>query len=142
MWKQKIGFPFAAPGICWGEHGRRWLDRYLELDGPLPDVWHFHIYAYSLESVFAAILDMKRFYPTLPIIISEVAGAVHSVDEAVMDGISLAVKHGSVQAAAWFSAYYEDWENPSLLTKSGKLTALGKKYTDGLETVWLPFISK
>lgn len=140
MWRKQVGYPFAAPGICWGEYGRRWLDRYLELGGPLPDVWHFHIYAYSMESVGAAILDMKRLYPSRPIIISECAGAVKSVDKVVMDGIRLACTREDIQAGAWFSAYYETWEEPSLLTKDGELTELGIKYISGLEEVYLPMI--
>lgn len=43
-WRALVGGPWAGPGILWGDPGRVWLDAYLRLGGPIPDVWAIHIY--------------------------------------------------------------------------------------------------
>lgn len=43
-WLALVGGRWAGPGILWSDGGRDWLDAYLALGGPIPDVWAVHIY--------------------------------------------------------------------------------------------------
>jgi hypothetical protein len=130
--------PIALPGILWNDHGQAWLREYLEAGGAKPDAWHFHVYCSTAGQVSSMVDHMIAVYGDRPIIISEVAGAVDGANEDVMRGVRNVLADGRIQAAAWFSAYYDKWEAPSLLTESGKLTRLGDMFIEEQHTVYLP----
>ena len=132
--------PIALPGILWNDRGRSWLDEYIAADGPLPDVWHFHIYCYTSSQVHSIIKHMAYVYGDRPIIISEIAGAVENANADVMRGIRKALADDTVQAAAWFSAYYDKWPEPSLLTAEGELTEIGELFVAEQHAVHLPVV--
>lgn len=134
------GLPFAAPGVLWNEQGRKWLEEYLSAGGPEPDAWHFHIYAWSAGHFLAEIASMNRMWSRRPIIISECAGAVDNANLDVMRGVKEALRTGRIQAAAWFSARYEAFDDPSLLTADGQLTEIGAAFTAPEYTVHLPAV--
>ena len=45
-WRAEYSGPIACCGtVLWdGDWWRQWLDAYLAAGGPVPDVWHFHVY--------------------------------------------------------------------------------------------------
>jgi hypothetical protein len=131
----------ALPGIIWNTRGWGWLNEYEAAGGPKPDAYHFHIYDWQAQDVRNAVREMHRIYGDRPIIISEIAGGVDAAHKPVMDAIKAEVATGRyVQAAAWFSAYYEGFMSPNLLTAAGQLTALGEQWERELETVHLPVV--
>jgi len=134
--------PIALPGILWNDEGRAWLAEYKAAGGPLPDVWHFHIYCYSADQVWSIVDHMRSAYGDRPIIISEIAGAVDDANEDVMRGVRRALADGRIQAAAWFSAYDEVWPDPNLLTDNCTLTRLGDVYIaePELHTTYIPAV--
>ncbi len=87
---------------CW----RRWLDGWLAAGGPLPDVWHIHIYAPTI----AKWLEQYNLWQTwnsqhgsLPTIISECGEGpeVYAYLRTFSDP--------RVQALLWFTDFSEPW---------------------------------
>jgi hypothetical protein len=126
---------FAVPGVLWDElgygHGVVWMEEYERIGGYLPDTLHFHLYNYTARHIQHCIGTLRRKYPNKRLIISECAGAVNAANGQVMDAISGAIKKGDIQAAAWFSAYYEKWHGPDLLDRTYTLTDAGMQYVGG-----------
>ena len=73
-----------------------------------------------------------------PVAVSEFA----STDEpaALMQTVRGMLASGRLHMAAWFSAYWADWPEPSLLTASGELTEIGKLFAAEQHTVYLPAV--
>jgi len=149
-WQESVGGQIALPGLYWDtyEHGKAWLDEYVRLGGPIPDYWAVHMYqpaGHQWRAGFPGMIEHLRGIADIPILLTECGGSYN--DEAcileVMHEVWLAVERGDVQAAWWFSAYYEaDMPHNNLLTDDGKLTPIGEAYRRMHSTVFMPQVSK
>jgi len=134
----------ALPGVLndYTGYGRDWTKAYLAAGGPMPDAWHFHVYEPNGQQVHARIDAWKRLVDdTRPIIVSEVGCWLDRPERMaeVMDAARMECATGSIQAAAHFSARYEaDMQHSDLLTATGDLTALGRRYVAEQHTVYMP----
>lgn len=148
-WRKRMGawsVDYAAPGVNLSAHrintGLTWLDAYLFEGGPVPPNWHVHIYG----DVGAFVESLKRFEDWMdsngvrrPIIVSEFA----STDEpgALMATVQGMLRSGRLREAFWFSAYWADWPEPSLLTADGDLTQIGEAWMQAAHNVYLPHVT-
>ncbi len=144
---EPLGVRFALPGILWDvfDHGRAWLNDYLAAGGPLPDCWHIHLYDYRGQAWTKRLhgaLEYLAGLRDLPVIVTECASWSAQTNADVLQAVRQALRAGNIQAAAWFSAYDELWEAPSLLTENGKLTKLGDLFVAKPEqhTTYIPAV--
>lgn len=147
-WQQRMGawaVDYAACGVNISLHridvALDWLFGYLSHGGPVPPTWHIHIYGNADQfdgalGIFERWTDIKNV--RRPIIVSEFA----STDEpaALMWTVEDMLRTGRLRAAYWFSAYWADWPEPSLLTADGELTEIGEAWMAQGETVHLPIV--
>ncbi len=87
---------------CW----RRWLDGFLAAGGPLPDVWHIHIYARTVaawQAQYELWQVWNEQHGNLPTIISECGEGpeVYAYLRRFTDA--------RVQALLWFTDFSEPW---------------------------------
>lgn len=144
--------PIALPGILMHDaKGLDWLDLYLSLNGPLPDFWAIHIYAWTADDwraqwrkfqdwMWSRQTDVRR-----PVIVTECASWGDRVGEQVevMDTVwDVLQTESRLAAALWFSAHcatnpgHEWWARSDVLNAQGELTDLGKHFmalTQGAE---------
>ena len=141
---------YAAPGVNISLHrltgALDWLDSYLFEGGPIPHAWHVHVYGgvdafkRSIEGFEAW---MRRNRVERPVIVSEVASTEEPAE--LMALLRQWLRSGRLLMAAWFSAYWEDWPEPSLLipvsTGTGyDLTEIGELFVAEQYTVHLPVV--
>lgn len=128
---------YAAPGVAVGAAGFAWLERYLGAGGPVPDMWHIHIYGCTEPEEWLAAWSQWRAWMidhnvARPTIISETNGwtATAYGQQRVMEQIDAVLEHDDLlQAAAWFATRYE-WGagHPLLLDDAGGLTPVGDTF--------------
>lgn len=100
---------------------RNWLGWYLGAGGPMPDVWHVHIYAATVEQFDAALAEWDAWnaaHGNLPTIISEVgytyaiqqhARSIQREDIPAMFWFGLPIEPEPATAgndSEWFSTYF------------------------------------
>lgn len=121
------------------EHGYllNWLDSYLAAGGPVPDVWHLHIYFVDDGAGWDATLAQFRDWMVAndvvrPVIVSETALTNGSDAEPLLLHVARAVCRGEVQAVYWWigdkDAY--NFAPTSQLTVDGAITELGKVFME------------
>lgn len=153
-WVRRLGtwaVPWACPGVNVSVHmwvqAEPWLDVYLAEKGPAPHAWHVHIYG-GPEAFDSALAQFRRWMHrrnvVRPVIVSECGDGEQPA--ATMAAIRGAIARGDIQAAAWFSSYYEPWNETGLLTAEGMLTDAGAAYV-GLaaaptHTTYVPLIMR
>lgn len=127
---------------CCGTHanlnGLPWLDRYLAAGGPVPDVWHIHIYATTVDGWYAGLDQWWAWWERngsgRPIIISETSAMeanflVHH--ELIRRMVNFNDRR--IEKIYWFSALREGhvfWWNGYLLMDDLGLTTVGQTYID------------
>jgi hypothetical protein len=147
-WQKRVGswaVEYAACGVNVSLHrisgALAWLDGYLREGGVVPPLWHVHVYGDAGQFVRAlAIFEqwMDDNHVRRPVIVSEFA---HEIEYApLMLAVERMIDDGRLHSAAWFSAYYEDWPEPSLLTAGGELTQIGEAYVAERHVVSLPAV--
>lgn len=126
VWLALIGRRWAGPGILWGDEGRWWLDEYIKLGGPLPDIWAIHIYgsldvAGWLDQLFHARRWFAEMRATRPIWVTETNGS-----EALMRFLAAEPS----LTAYWYCARDPFGHNAAydLLDAEGKPTHLGRVF--------------
>lgn len=142
-WQERYNSPIALPGILMHDAmGLQWLDEYLSVGGPIPDLWAIHTYAWSKDDWRA---QWRKFQDWMfdrnvrrPVVITECASWGERLGEqiAIMDVIHEAVQNESrLVAAFWYSAHnatmggsFTQWAKSDLLDTSGNLTSLGSHY--------------
>ncbi len=144
--RQTHGTTIALPGILWDRYGygKAWLSEYIDRGGPIPDAWHVHLYVWTADEWRRTVPEMLAFLKgiaDIPVIISECASWHPKTTLSVLEAIKETVRVGDAQAAAYFSAYYDAWPEPSLLTAAGELTELGTQYTKERHEVFLPQVT-
>ncbi len=139
------------------EGTRNWIEEYLEWGGPLPDVWHLHIYAHTADEflnfwgVVKTVLEEKphlayRNGQEIPVILSEVGG-VGTIEEAkkIMSLLWFLIETDPIlHSAYWFTG--ADWgrydEEYILVGENGEFTELGQHFKmlqgKNIERVYLP----
>jgi len=145
--------PWACPGVNVSVHmwalAEPWLDSYLAEKGPIPHAWHVHIYGGPgawREGLAQFRAWMARRSVGRPVIVSECGSDTEPAQ--TMAAIRASLRGGDVQAAAWFSAYYEAWNDTGLLTADGMLTDAGEAYAGQIEaaapthTTYVPLIMR
>ena len=137
----------ALPGVLHDflSNGKNWTRAYLDAGGPMPDVWHIHLYEPNKAMIDSRIKAWKRdIDDTRPLIVSE-GGSWRSDSnrpQEVMDALEAACDDGRLQAAAHFSAHYKlDMPYLNLIDESCNLTDLGRKYTKEVYTTYLPHVT-
>lgn len=152
-WVRRLGtwaVPWACPGVNVSVHmwvqAEPWLDVYLAEKGPVPHAWHVHIYG-GPEAFDSALAQFRRWMHrrnvVRPVIVSECGDGEQPA--ATMAAIRGAIARGDIQAAAWFSSYYEPWNETGLLDAGGALTAAGAAYVGlaaagDVHTAYLPVV--
>ena len=150
MWRQQVPGMIALPGVYFDDAkwGKKWMQEYVRLGGPMPDVWAVHMYQpyqHQWDNSFPLMLDYLRSIKDLPVLLTECGGSYNDEEciLSVMDCVKQAVRSGDVRAAYWFSAYYEaDLPFNDLLTHDGKLTPIGKEFVKEQYTVYIPQVTK
>ena len=150
-WRRRTDNPIAAPGILWDAWGQRWLEDYLNADGPTPEFWAIHIYAHTAGHWLVLWQEWREWMSwnnlELPTIVSECS----SWDEdpriqcEVMDIVRRTLSTDKLlHAAYWFSACYSPyadfWARSDLLTEDDQLTLVGEHFV-GLATTYLPLVT-
>jgi len=125
-WLALVGGRWAGPGILWSDGGRDWLDAYLALGGPIPDVWAVHIYGSETVSGWLgqyehlqAWLATRRI--VRPVWITETNGGADVLRYLAESGIT----------AYWYSARdpFGDNSHADLVNADAtELTDLGRLY--------------
>lgn len=146
QWVRKTGtwaIPWACPGINITPHmwagAQSWLDGYLAEKGPVPHMWHVHLYGgpgawRTGLATFRAWMQARRV--VRPIIVSECGDSYEPRE--TMQAIRASLANGEIQAAAWFSAYYELWNDTGLMDADGELTDTGRIWLEPVYTVHVP----
>ena len=159
LWKRRTDNPIAAPGILWDAWGQKWLEQYLQANGPMPDYWAVHIYAHSAGHWLVLWEEWREWMRDnaleLPTIVTEFASWSEDVAEqkAVMNVVNQTLRTDSLlHSAYWFSARYAPfvdwWARSDLLDADDQLTELGEHYVSGgvspatNTTTYLPSVSK
>jgi len=136
---------YAVPGVNISLHrltgALDWLDAYLFERGPIPHAWHVHVYG-GVDAFRASIEGfeawMRRNRVERPVIVSECASTEEPAE--VMALLRQWLRSGRLKMAAWFSAYWPEWIEPSLLTAEGNLTEIGELFVAEEHTVHLPVV--
>lgn len=134
---------YAVPGVNITLHrimcALDWLDGYIVHGGPIPRFWHVHVYG-TVECFEQSLQLFENWMQTRnivrPVIVSEFASTEQPF--AIMEAVRRWLKSGRLYMAAWFSAYYEQWPEPSLLDTGGELTEIGELYTAERHEVFVP----
>ena len=117
--KKWIGPNVAFVSDKWGYN---WLQRYLQLNGPIPNRWGIHIYPtgfsdeldafdYEYEQLYELLV---RFNSLRPIVITETNAGESDPEKQVryMQGVMERIEvYEELEAAFWFSAYYSRMMN-------------------------------
>ena len=132
-WEQDTAVLWACPGVILGSKGMRWLEGYLNAGGPVPTVWHVHLYTRTATEWWLRLRDfsdwMEKKRVIRPVIVSETALDIRDADEQIplLAAIGNALSMRRVQAVSWFSAEYANhsWSN---LLDGSDVTTLGHNY--------------
>ena len=132
------GIEYAAPGVALTGDGYLWLEDYLRHDGPIPHMWHVHIYNCTepeqWTAAWVAWVDWMHHYNVVrPTIVSETNGWTEGAygQNVMLDHIDdMLQEEDLLQAVGWFASRYEPWGNgaPDLLHESGERTAVGDTF--------------
>lgn len=138
-WHMEFGPNYAAPGVLVGGEGMAWMDVYLAAQGPVPVMWHCHIYAHSPDhwadlwgrwKEWMRVRGVER-----KVIVSECAawGPLPSDQINVMDEVQRHLQTDPLlHSAYWFAAAVSEdfswWTRSSLVGASGQPTTLGEHY--------------
>lgn len=145
QWRKRFAWSIetALPGVNISMHiigqALAWLEQYVNKGGVIPDNWHVHIYgdAPAFEESLSLFEQwMGRKGVRQPVIVSEFGSATNP--GYLMHMVEGMLKAGRLNMAAWFSAYYEAWNETGLLTADGDLTEIGELYTAERHMVYLP----
>ena len=133
---------WACCGNLIDGNGLAWLDSYLAHGGPLPNVWHIHIYGATDQDEWNAYLNYwwawwKQHGAGKPVIISETSLMWQpAAKQAALLRDLLRYDDKNVQQIYWFSAFYEpsvpSWSESRLLNNDLTKTELGKIYAPDL----------
>ena len=131
------GIRYAAPGVSLTASGYRWMDAYMAAGGPVPPVWHVHIY-WCLEpeqwakSWLAWVHWMQANDCVRPTIVSETNAWTEGDfgQRAMLEYLAEAVADVELlRAVAWFATRYnEGTGHPHLLNEDGDLTSVGRTF--------------
>jgi hypothetical protein len=146
-WCRETSGPWAGVGVLWGPRGKLWIQDYLSAGGPIPDIWHLHIYAWTAEHWRQQWDEWQEYIDwtsiVAPTIVTECAAwAIEiKVQRAVMDEVRRTLDiDDNLAGAYWFSSRYgqqvDFWRRADLLDDADKLTGLGKHYAGTV--VYLP----
>lgn len=161
QWQQSRSTPIALPGVLLDLDGIEWIEAYLADNGPIPDFWHVHIYAWNIAHWLDLWekweMTMHSYRAERPTIISECACWSEKPDDqiALMEGIATQIiVRPLIHSAFWFSAHYgtqqKFWRRSDLLDGDGTLTAVGQHFLTvrkdvsgaaGDHTVYIPSVA-
>ena len=131
------GIRYAAPGVSLTASGYRWLDAYMAAGGPVPPVWHVHIYwaqePAQWSGAWAKWLGwMKANHAERPTIISETNAwteSAHGQRRMIEHVAGLLDTEPLLRAVAWFATRFT-WGagHPMLIDEAGDLTETGRAF--------------
>ena len=153
IWLRKVPSwyaPCAVGGVNVSvHHGGKpylWLDAFL---GRLSarwrkhiDYWHIHVYGDTsafYDGVMAFRKWMQRVDMVRPVIVSECG--TDRDPAALMALIRHMLREGDIDRAAWFSSYYDKWNDTGLLDEHGELTSAGKAFVKVQTETHLPLVT-
>ncbi len=153
IWLRKVPSwyaPCAAGGVNVSVHRGakpyQWLDSFVSLlDARWRkhiDYWHIHVYGDSsafLDGVMAFRKWMQRVDMVRPVIVSECG--TDRDPAALMALIRHMLREGDIDRAAWFSSYYDKWNETGLLDVDGELTAIGGAFVRVQTETHLPLVT-
>ena len=153
IWLRKVPSwyaPCAVGGVNVSvHHGTApylWLDSFVRLLDirwrKEVDYWHIHIYGDGdafRDSLVQFREWMVRHDMVRPIIVSE-CGTDNDYFY-LMSIIRGAIDEGTIDSAAWFSSYYDAWNDTGLLDEDGELTAAGEAFVRVQTKTYLPMVT-
>ncbi len=153
IWLRKVPswyVPCAVGGVNVSKHhgGKPylWLDAFVGLlSGRWQkhiDFWHIHVYGGAndfYDGVMAFRKWMQRVDMVRPVIVSECG--TDGDPAALMALIRSMLRDGIIDRAAWFSAYYDAWNDTGLLDEHGELTVIGEAFVKVESKVHLPLVT-
>ena len=131
------GLNYAAPGVSLTASGYRWLDAYMAAGGPVPPVWHVHIYwtqePAQWSDAWAKWLDWMRANDCVrPTIVSETNAWTESAygQRRMIEHVCMMLDtEPLLRAVAWFATRFT-WGagHPMLIDDAGNLTETGRMF--------------
>lgn len=131
-----------------GQTPYQWLDSFVGLlsdsDRLQIDYWHIHAYG-NEDDFYDAVMQFREWMQTVhmvrPVIVSECGTDDNPL--LLMQLIRAMLSDGILHMAAWFSAYYDKWNDTGLLDSDGNLTEIGQVWMKQQERheVFLPQVT-
>ncbi|MCB0070015.1 MAG: hypothetical protein KDE20_01095 [Caldilineaceae bacterium] len=134
------GIRYAAPGVSWNRTGMEWMDAYLAAGGPVPRVWHIHIYGSLTPAQWhlkwaAWCVWMRENGCERPTIVSETNGwseGTYGQQRMIEHMATMLETDDLLRAVAWFATRWPAWGvgAPDLLNENGGLTSVGQTFAE------------
>ena len=133
----EYGINYAAPGVAWGPVGMEWMDAYMAAGGPVPPVWHIHIYWCHTPAEWDAKWAswkawMQEHDAVRPTIISETNGwaeGAYGQQRMIAHVADMLNTEPQLQAVAWFATRYtEGNQHAYLYDEAGNMTEVGRMF--------------
>lgn len=132
------GIQYAAPGVAVGAAGFAWLENYLAAGGPIPDMWHVHVYGAMTPAQWSLrwaswTVWMHDHNAVRPTVISETNAWTEGDygQRAMLDHVaSMLESDDLLQAVGWYATQPYMWRNgtPHLLHEDGTPTPRGDAF--------------
>ena len=134
------GLNYAAPGVSLTRAGYEWLDAYMAAGGPVPPVWHIHIYDTLTPSTWSQKWALWRGWMRengceRPTIVSETNGwseGTYGQQRMVEHMATMLETDDLLRAVAWFATRWQAWGvgTPDLLNEAGDPTSVGWTFAE------------
>ena len=134
------GIRYAAPGVSWNRTGMEWMDAYLAAGGPVPSVWHIHMYGSLTPAQWHLRwadwrVWMRENGCERPTIVSETNGwseGTYGQQRMIEHLAGMLETDDLLRAVAWFATRWPAWGvgAPDLLGEAGDLTSVGNTFAE------------
>ena len=123
-----------------------WLERFVSRlsDADRQGIAYWHIHAYGgADAFYESVMRFKEWAQNVgmvrPVIVTECG--TDDNPAALMQLLRAMVRDGVLHSAAWFSSYYDAWNDTGLLDADGELTEAGEAWMAETHVTYLPNVS-